>query len=326
MNEYKKREMIMERLSMYPLFWKKTPLKGKPVPVDSPIRSLVTSHHALHLLAQFFKKLMILGWENHIARAKGRGATERVFLNLGTEMDNLGRLTIELNFEVTPMTAENFLCLCTGELGLSYKCSLLHRIVPGILWQGGDITGQEGYGNKSIYGETFPDENFTLKHEEAGTVSMANCGPGSNGSQFIITARRAPALDGTNVVFGKVISGLNVLEGVREPTFYFVKVIFDLPILKKKTLVFILSSRTTWALRECQSVTFLSLTVEWHQGMIHRHKKVRILTLNPIKNRWNPNYLSWIPNLSCWILVDDPESASDGVQTPQEPQEGKDQS
>lgn len=148
-------------------------------------------------------------------RALNRGERQTVFLQLATEDEQLGQVNIELNYEVTPMTAENFYCLCTGELGLSYKCSQIHRIVAGILWQGGDVTGQEGFGNKSIYGDTFPDENFELKHDDEGVVSMANCGPDSNGSQFIITARSAPALDGTNVVFGKVTSGMDVLKRVK---------------------------------------------------------------------------------------------------------------
>lgn len=92
----------------------------------------------------------------------------------------MGQIVIELRADVVPFSAENFRALCTGERGLSYKCTEIHRIIPGILWQGGDVSGKEGRGcGKSIYGDSFPDENFRLKHREPGTVSMVNAGKGT---------------------------------------------------------------------------------------------------------------------------------------------------
>lgn len=78
--------------------------------------------------------------------------------------------------------------------------------------QGGDISAGNGSGGESIYGLTFEDENFKLKHERKGMLSMANSGPNTNGSQFFITASQTHVLDGKNVVFGRVIRGLGMIR------------------------------------------------------------------------------------------------------------------
>merc|ERR1711941_116860 len=117
---------------------------------------------------------------------------KRVFFDVEAGGEKLGKIVMELRFDVTPRTCENFRALC----------------------QGGDFTAGNGTGGKSIYGMKFEDENFRLKHTGPGILSMANAGPNTNGSQFFLCTAKTSWLDGKHVVFGQVVEGMDIVKKV----------------------------------------------------------------------------------------------------------------
>ncbi|KAL3882633.1 hypothetical protein ACJMK2_028957 [Sinanodonta woodiana] len=147
---------------------------------------------------------------------------EYVYMDISISHEPVGRLVFELFTDLVPKTCENFKALCTGEKGkspetdhtLSYKNSLLHRIVPNGWVQGGDFIHGRGNGGESIYGAVFEDENFGLKHSRRGILGMANKGRHTNGSQFYITLQPAAWMDTKYVAFGQVIEGTDTLKAI----------------------------------------------------------------------------------------------------------------
>jgi cyclophilin family peptidyl-prolyl cis-trans isomerase len=160
----------------------------------------------------------------------GEGPT--CFLEFEFGQEN-GRVEVKLFADKTPLAAENFRALCTGELGmgrstkpLCFRNCSMHRIVENFVIQGGDFTKGDGTGGESIYPPNsqhgdmwgkFKDEAF-LQHNQKGLLSMANNGANRNGSQFFITLAALPNLNGKHVVFGRVMSGMEVVDRISKLT------------------------------------------------------------------------------------------------------------
>mmetsp|Transcript_21107 Transcript_21107/g.55565 ORF Transcript_21107/g.55565 Transcript_21107/m.55565 type:complete len:231 (-) Transcript_21107:94-786(-) len=144
--------------------------------------------------------------------------THRVYFDLEADGSALGRIVVGLFGNAVPKTVDNFIGLAKGELvrngrPLRYEGTKFHRIIGGFMMQGGNADAARSQGD-SIWGGAFADENFALTHSAAGMLSMANAGKNTNKSQFFITFKPTPHLDGKHVVFGQVLSGMDIVRRV----------------------------------------------------------------------------------------------------------------
>ncbi|KAF8915549.1 cyclophilin-like domain-containing protein [Mucidula mucida] len=135
----------------------------------------------------------------------------KVFFDISIDSRPAGRLVFALYDEDVPKTSKNFRELATGQHGFGYAGSGFHRIIPGFMLQGGDFTHHNGTGASRYMGT---NETFKFKHTRPGLLSMANAGRNTNGSQFFITTVPTPWLDGKHVVFGEVISGMDLVKEI----------------------------------------------------------------------------------------------------------------
>jgi cyclophilin family peptidyl-prolyl cis-trans isomerase len=205
--------------------------------LDAPMQVwLILGYLALFILYSNFKHL-IWGPAKKIPKvlvedAKDKPENVRCFIDvqIGNDIDaKKGRIEVELFNTVCPKTCENFRALCTGEKGmgkpkwsggktrpLCYKGSKFHRIIDRFMAQGGDFESMDGSGGESIYGFSFPDEfdNGYITHSDRYLLSMANCGPNTNASQFFITFQPCLWLDTKHVVFGRVVKGKEHVDDI----------------------------------------------------------------------------------------------------------------
>ena len=143
---------------------------------------------------------------------------EGLYANIET---NRGNIILQLEIEKTPITVSNFVSLAEGNnpkveatfSGKKYYNGLIfHRVIKDFMIQGGDPTGSGSGGP----GYQFDDEFTDLSHNGPGILSMANSGPGTNGSQFFITHKETPWLNGKHTVFGKVVDGQTVVDSIAQ--------------------------------------------------------------------------------------------------------------
>jgi cyclophilin family peptidyl-prolyl cis-trans isomerase len=121
-----------------------------------------------------------------------------------------GEIVTELYAAQAPLTVENFVNLARAGF---YDGTTFHRVIPGFMAQGGDPTGTGRGGPGYQFGDEFSAD---LRHDGPGVLSMANAGPGTNGSQFFLTLDATPHLDGKHSVFGRVFEGMDILRSLRE--------------------------------------------------------------------------------------------------------------
>lgn len=152
--------------------------------------------------------------------------TERVFLEIAMDGESVGRIVFGLFGEIAPKAVENFSSLCKCDRGkapitgkdMCYRGSIVHRVIPNFVVQGGDYTHGDGTGGESIFeGNAFESESFAVKHNRKYLLNMVNEGrgkPHTNKSQWFINTSKTQWLDGINEAFGMVLEGIDVITEI----------------------------------------------------------------------------------------------------------------
>ncbi|KAK3221590.1 hypothetical protein Dsin_008615 [Dipteronia sinensis] len=184
-------------------------------PVPKPEAWDIANDVQLHMVVHSPRLFVMLTQE--------RKANPRVFFDLNIDCHPAGRLVIELFTDNTPKTEEKFWALCIGEKGigrngkpLHYKGTIFHRVNLRSMFKGEDLTEGNRLRGESIYSDSFTDENFVNKHTGPGILFMANTGPNTNDSQFLICNAKTEWLDGSNVIFSQVIEGFDIIKVVKK--------------------------------------------------------------------------------------------------------------
>lgn len=157
--------------------------------------------------------------ERPVQAGTGREAAAQKANELGSSSvlhTTMGDIHLRLFPSAAPKAVENF---TTHSRNGYYNNTIFHRVIRKFMIQGGDPLG-DGTGGESIWGGEFEDEFSPLKHDKPYTLSMANAGPNTNGSQFFITTEKTPWLDGKHTIFGRAIQGLDVVHKIENSRTY----------------------------------------------------------------------------------------------------------
>ena len=167
-------------------------------------------------LKKYFLIILIINFSCNMSQ---KNNNDTIYASIETSK---GIIKTQLFFNLTPVTVANFISLAEGEnkevsdqyKGKKYYNGItFHRVIPDFMIQGGDPTGTGSGSPGYNFKDEFVDE---LKHDSAGILSMANAGPGTNGSQFFITHKETPWLDGAHTVFGNVVDGQEIVDKIEQ--------------------------------------------------------------------------------------------------------------
>ena len=167
-------------------------------------------------LKKYFLIILIINFSCNMSQ---KNNNDTIYASIETSK---GIIKTQLFFNLTPVTVANFISLAEGEnkevseqyKGRKYYNGItFHRVIPDFMIQGGDPTGTGSGSPGYNFKDEFVDE---LKHDSAGILSMANAGPGTNGSQFFITHKETPWLDGAHTVFGNVVEGQDIVDKIEQ--------------------------------------------------------------------------------------------------------------